>query len=172
MQLREPLGSGQLFEWLLCNDRMGGYATGAPIGTSMPPLVSRFLTYDYFQSRCTIVDSPCPSGERENTTIDHHSAEAFNRYTGSWAPTNARRIIYSAGEMDVWREMSVSASLRPGGPLQSDPELDVVVHLLKTGWHHSDMYTRNVELSDEVRRVRDQEVEQMCDWVRQWPGSR
>lgn len=171
-QLKEPLGPGEMYEWLLCNDMMGGYVTGAPIGASLTPLVSRFLTYDYFQTRCTMVHSLGPNSELLNTTSGHRTAEAFNRYTGGWFPTDARRIIYSAGEMDVWREMSVSAKLRPGGPLQSNSELDIVVHLIKTGWHHSELYTRNAELDDEVRRVRDQEVGQICYWVQQWPGYR
>ncbi|KAH9830864.1 serine peptidase like protein [Teratosphaeria destructans] len=171
-RLSEPLSSGQLYEWLMCNDMMGGYVTGAPIGTSMNPLVSRFLTSEYFQTRCSIVHSPGASGELEKTTSGHRSAEDFNKYTGGWFPTNARRIIYSAGEMDVWREISVSAKTRPGGPLQSDPESDVIVHLIKTGWHHSEMYTRNAELDEEVRRVRDEEVDQICRWVQQWPGYR
>jgi hypothetical protein len=171
-RLSEPLGAGQMYEWLLCNDMMGGYVTGAPVGATLTPLVSRFLTYDYFQTRCTIVHQLEPSGELEDTASGHRTAKAFNRYTGGWSPTDARRIIYSAGEMDVWREMSVSARLRPGGPLQSDPELDVVVHLIKTGWHHSEMYTRNAEMDDEVRRVRDQEVDQICYWVQQWPEYR
>ncbi|USW56419.1 Putative peptidase S28, alpha/Beta hydrolase [Septoria linicola] len=170
-RLSEPL-NGQMYEWLLCNDMMGGYVTGAPLGALSTPLVSRFLTYDYFQTRCAMVHSPESSAELEDTASGHRTAEAFNRYTGGWFPTDARRIIYSAGEMDVWREMSVSARLRPGGPLQSDPESDVVVHLIKTGWHHSEMYTRNAELDDEVQRVRDQEVDQICYWTQQWPGYR
>ena len=169
-RLSEPLGPDQMYEWLLCNDMMGGYVTGAPLGALKTPLVSRFLTYDYFQTRCTIVHSPESGGELEGTASGHRTAEDLNRYTGGWSPANARRIIYSAGEMDVWREMSVSARLRPGGPLQSNPDLDIVVHLVKTGWHHSEMYTRNAELDEEVRRVRDEEVDQICHWVQQWPG--
>lgn len=172
MRLREPLNTDRMYAWLQCNDHIMGYTTGAPTGTVSTPLVSRFLTYDYFQRWCAIVHSPGHSGEPEHTASGHRNADALNRYTGGWSPTDARRIIYSAGEMDVWREMSVSARLRPGGPLQSNPELDVVVHLLKTGWHHSEMYTRNAELNDEVRHVRDQEVDQICSWVQQWPGYR
>ncbi|PIB01738.1 putative serine protease EDA2 [Cercospora beticola] len=171
-RLSDPPESGQMYEWLLCNDMMGGYVTGPPVGALLTPVVSRFLTYNYFETRCTIVHPLEPNEEPEDTASGHRTAKAFNTYTGGWSPTNARRIIYSAGEMDVWREMSVSAKRRPGGPLQSDPELDVVVHLIKKGWHHSEMYTRNAELDDEVRRVRDQEVEQICYWTQQWPGYR
>lgn len=167
-QLREPLGVGEMYEWLLCNDLMGGYVTGTPPSASLY-IVSRFLTYDYFSTRCTIVNSTT-SASSSPPSSGHHTAFSFNKYTGGWTPTRARRIIYTAGEMDVWREMSVSAKLRPGGPLQSDDERDVVVHLVRKGWHHSELYTRNTELDEDVRWVRDQEVERICAWVKQWSG--
>ncbi|KJX93370.1 serine peptidase like protein [Zymoseptoria brevis] len=169
---REPFLPGQMYSWLRCNDMMAGYVTGAPIAATTTPIVSRFVTYDYFQKRCLRFYSLGPSGELKSSAAGHRDAEAFNEYTGGWFPTKARRIIYSAGEMDVWREMSASAKLRPGGPMQSDPEKDIVVHLVKTGWHHSEMSTRNAELDQEVRRVRDQEIDQICRWIQQWPGYR
>lgn len=171
-QLREPLGVGEMYEWLLCNDMMGGYVTGTP--SSAPfSIVSRFLTYDYFSTRCTIVNSTTSSSSSSSSSTQssgHHTAFSFNKYTGGWTPTRARRIIYTAGEMDVWREMSVSAKLRPGGPLQSDFERDIVVYLVRKGWHHSELYTRNTELDEDVRWVRDREVERICAWVKQWAG--
>lgn len=141
-----------MYEWLLCNDMMGGYVTGTP--SSAPfSIVSRFLTYDYFSTRCTIVNSTTSSSSSSSSTQSsgHPTATSFNKYTGGWFPTHARRIIYTAGEMDVWREMSVSAKLRPGGPLQSDFERDIVVHLVRKGWHHSELYTRNTELEEDIR---------------------
>jgi hypothetical protein len=163
----EPFDESDLWAWLLCNDKMGGYWTGAPIGATSTPLVSRFLTHDYYEKKCKRFYDGKSQREAKG---GHQTAEAFNAYTGGWSPTNARRIIYSAGEMDIWREMSASAKLRPGGPLKSDPEKGIVVHLIKRGWHHSEMLTRNAELYEDVRRVRDQEVDQICRWVQQWPG--
>ncbi|EMF13316.1 uncharacterized protein SEPMUDRAFT_19291, partial [Sphaerulina musiva SO2202] len=166
-QLREPLGVGEMYEWLLCNDMMGGFVTGTPPSAPFS-IVSRFLTYDYFSTRCAIVNSTTSESSSPSPSSGHHTASSFNNYTGGWTPTRARRIIYTAGEMDVWREISVSAKLRPGGPLQSDFERDVVVHLVQKGWHHSELYTRNTELDEDVRWVRDREVEKICAWVRQW----
>ncbi|KAL9531501.1 Serine protease [Sphaerulina musiva] len=169
-QLREPLGVGEMYEWLLCNDMMGGFVTGTPPSAPFS-IVSRFLTYDYFSTRCSIVNSTTSSSSTSSPpSSGHPTAFSFNNYTGGWFPTHARRIIYTAGEMDVWREMSVSAKLRPGGPLESDVERDIVVYLVRKGWHHSELYTRNTELDEDVRWVRDREVERICAWVKQWAG--
>jgi hypothetical protein len=160
---------GRKMTWLQCNDMISGYVTGAPVGATSNPLVSRFLTDDYFIRQCALFFPSGPNGETYGAAKGM-TADSFNAWTGGWSPTKARRIIYSSGEMDVWREMSVASKLRPGGPLQSAPQQDIVVHAIATGWHHSDLITRNVELSEEVRQVRDQEVEQICTWVQQWPG--
>jgi hypothetical protein len=159
----EPFHTNELYAWLICNDKIGGYVTGAPVATTSTPLVSRFVNYDFFKQECVGFFPTEPNGKLQNGTIGHLTA-------GGWSPTNARRIIYSAGEMDIWREMSASAKLRPRGPMLSDPKKDIVVHLIKTGWHHSDLSTRNTELNEEVKHVRDQEVNQICRWVQQWPG--
>jgi hypothetical protein len=154
-------------DWLQCNDLVGGYIVGAPPNETT--LVSRFTTAEFFTKQCALFFPPGPNGETFGANKGR-TADTLNAYTGGWFPTNARRIIYSSGTRDVWREMGVAAKGRPQGPLRSDPEKDIVVHVLETGFHHSEFSTRTAELNDEVRRVRDMEVEQVCRWVQQWPG--
>jgi hypothetical protein len=153
--------------WLQCNDLVGGYIVGAPLNETS--LVSRATTAEFFTSLCSLHFPPGPNGETFGANKGR-TADTLNSFTGGWTPTNARRIIYSSGRLDVWREMGVSAERRPNGPLQSDPEKDIVVHLLEKGFHHSEMKTRTAELNEEVRRIRDLEVEQICHWVQQWPS--
>jgi hypothetical protein len=66
--------------------------------------------------------------------------------------------------------MGVAAERRPGGPLRSDPDRQIVVHSIEAGWHHSDLLTYIADQDAEVSRVRDLEVKQICEWVQQWPN--
>ncbi|KAF2214502.1 hypothetical protein CERZMDRAFT_37652 [Cercospora zeae-maydis SCOH1-5] len=154
-------------KWLQCNDLVGGYIVGAP--TNETTLVSRLTTTEFFHKQCALYFPPGPNGEAFGAS-QGRTAEALNAYTGGWNPANARRIIYSSGGRDVWREMGVSAERRPGGPMKSNPEMDMVVHIIETGFHHSELSTLNAELNEEVRRTRDLEVAQICRWVQEWPG--
>ncbi|KJX96167.1 serine peptidase like protein [Zymoseptoria brevis] len=155
------------YAWLQCNDLVGGYIVGAP--PRELSLVSRLTTADFFARQCALFFPPGSHGETYGANRGR-TAAILNAYTGGWSPTRARRIIYSSGSRDVWREMGVTARLRPGGPMQSDPQKEIVVHVVETGFHHSELSSRNAELYEEVRRVRDLEVEQVCRWVQQWPG--
>ncbi|EUC27469.1 hypothetical protein COCCADRAFT_111619 [Bipolaris zeicola 26-R-13] len=157
------------YAWLQCNDLISSYIVGAPLNETS--LVSRLTTTEFFLKQCALFFPDGPNGETFGAKKGR-TAHVLNHYTGGWQPTNATRIIYSSGSQDVWREMGVAAQRRPGGPMRSTPEQDIVVHVIETGFHHSELMTRTAEMHPDVRRVRDLEVEQICSWVQQWPGYR
>lgn len=167
--LRVDNDDNRQYAWLQCNDLISGYIVGAPQNETS--LVSRLTTAEFFLEQCALFFPNGPNGETFGAKKGR-TAHMLNEYTGGWSPKNATRIIYSSGSGDVWREMGVAAQRRPGGPMQSIPEQDIVVHVIETGFHHSELMTRTAEKYPEVRKVRDLEVEQICSWVQQWPGYR
>ncbi|EGP88562.1 uncharacterized protein MYCGRDRAFT_40488 [Zymoseptoria tritici IPO323] len=153
--------------WLQCNDFVNGHIVGAPRNENT--LVGRLTTAEFFIKQCELWFPRGPNRETFGASKGR-TADTLNAYTSGQNPTKARHIIYSSGSRDVWREMGVAATRRPGGPMRSDPEKDIVVHVLESGCHHSERSTRIAELYQDIRRVHDLEVDQVCRWAQQWPG--
>jgi hypothetical protein len=86
---------------------------------------------------------------------------------GGWNITNTSRLIYVNGEYDPWREISVSAKGRPGGPLQSTEQ--VPVEVVPGGGHVTDLSTKNGKVNAGVKEVQDRVLKQLVDWVKEWP---
>jgi hypothetical protein len=162
--LRVDNAVGRQLEWLRCNDQLGGWITTAPPEEYNITLVSRFITTEYWNRHCSL--SFANSGT--SYSWKPGAASTLNAYTGGWQPTNARRIIYSGGEKDAWRELGASSHSRPGGPMRSDETRDVIVEVLSSGWHGSELITANAELVSEVKQARDREVQQIIKWVNEW----
>lgn len=165
--LRVDNGGNRQYAWLQCNDLISGYIVGAPQNETS--LVSRLTTAEFFLEQCALFFRDGPNGETFGAK-KCRTAHTLNEYTGGWWPTNATRIIYSSDGRDVWREMGVAAQRRPGGPMQSIPEQDIVVYVIETELYKSELMTHTAEMYPEVRKVRDLEGEQICSWVQQWPG--
>jgi hypothetical protein len=159
--------------WLRCNDNIGGWVAGAPTKESNITLISQLIMEDYWRRQCELFFPLGPDGEtyRSSTRIpiqDRMTDAKLNAYTGGWNPTKARRIIYSSGTREVWHEMTVSAELRSNGPMKGDPSRDVVVDVVPGGSHGTNLLTKAAELNPEVKRIRDRQVVQVCEWVQQW----
>jgi hypothetical protein len=71
--------------------------------------------------------------------------------------------MYANGQLDPWRDSTVSSIFRPGGPLESTEELPVRV--IPGGIHCSDLYGQNWEVNPESKAIADAEVENMKKWV-------
>jgi hypothetical protein len=155
------------FFWLQCNHNLGGWITTAPREKSNITLVSRLLTVEYWRRQCSLF-FPTTQSRESFSNGEYRSDAQMNAYTGGWTPSNARRIIYSSGEKDSWRELGPAAHLRPGGPLESDLQRDIVVEVVPGGWHASDLMTHSAELDSSTKTVRDREVTQIYEWVQQW----
>ena len=150
--------------WMTCNEPFGNWKVGAPTGR--PSLISRLITTDYWVRQCGLYFPPGPNGETYGISAGR-TAEQVNAYLGGWNITNTSRLIYVNGEYDPWREISVSAKGRPGGPLQSTEQ--VPVEVVPGGGHVTDLSTKNGKVNAGVKEVQDRVLKQLVDWVKEWP---
>jgi hypothetical protein len=91
------------------------------------------------------------------------TADDVNAYTGGWFVENTTRLMFANGGSDPWRDATVSSKFRPGGPLESTPELPVRV--IPGGVHCSDLYGQNWAVNAELKAIVDEEVANMQEWV-------
>ncbi|GAB7359605.1 hypothetical protein MBLNU230_g6789t1 [Neophaeotheca triangularis] len=155
------------WQWMLCNEPFGYWQTGAP--ADRPTIVSRLVDANYWSRQCALWFPPGANGETFGLAQGRSEADT-NAYTQGWSFTNSTRLMYTNGEFDPWREASVSADLRPGGPLQSTEQ--VPVNIVPGGYHVSDFITRNGEVNAGVQAAIDREVAQLKAWVGEWPTKR
>ncbi|KAF1961954.1 hypothetical protein CC80DRAFT_401871 [Byssothecium circinans] len=144
--------------WMLCNEPFEYWQNGAPKDT--PSLVSRLVNNEYYHTQCANMFGS-GYGLVEGKTVDQ-----LNEWTGGWFATNTTRLMYANGQYDPWLPATVSAKQRPGGPLESTPQLPVRV--IPGGMHCSDLYGPNWAVNEGVKAIADAEVEQMAAWVKEF----
>jgi hypothetical protein len=154
------------WQWMLCNEPFGYWQGGAPAGR--PSIVSRLITPAYFQRQCALYFPTGPNGETFNSA--RRTEADVNAYTGGWNHVNTSRLVFTNGQYDPWREASVSAESRPGGPLKSTA--GVPVNLVPGGIHCSDLIMANGAVNAGVAAVQKAEIRQIKDFVQEWPGSK
>jgi hypothetical protein len=102
--------------------------------------------------------------------IQGKRARDVNRWTGGWSVTSTTRAMHTNGELDPWRDATLSSSFRPGGPVKTTKELPV--RLVKGGVHCSDLYAPNWEANEDVRRLALDAAREMKGWVGEWYEGR
>jgi hypothetical protein len=142
---------------MLTGDRFKWWQNGAPKGTST--IVSRLLDNEYWESLCPLYFPEGGYGIQKNLTV-----EKINEWTGGWTVHPITRLLESNGQFDPWRDATVSAVDRPGGPMASTPDHPVI--LMPEGVHCSDYYQRDWDSNAEVKRTVDEEIRIMRRWVR------
>lgn len=90
----------------------------------------------------------------------------FNAYTKGWNPRPSKRLLYVNGQFDPWKTAGVSSEYRPGGPLQSTPEVPVLV--IPGGFHCSDLRLTNAAANAGVKDVVDKSVAILKGWAREF----
>ncbi|GAB1739785.1 hypothetical protein NU219Hw_g4722t1 [Hortaea werneckii] len=155
------------WQWMLCNEPFGYWQDGAP--RDRPSIVSRLFTPEYWTRQCALYFPPGPGGETYGLA-QGRDEDDVNAYTGGWDIENPVRLVYANGGFDPWREATVSAEMRPGGPLRSTEEVPVLV--VPGGFHTSDLVTRNGEVNEGCQKVIDEEVRQIAEWVAEFPKRR
>ena len=158
--------------WMTCNEPFSYWQTGAPEGH--PTLVSRLVDTEWWIRQCGVYFPPGPNGETYGIANGRTEAEE-NTYTGGWdiganPSYDTTRLLYVNGGYDPWREASVSSEFRPGGPLESTEQTPVLI--VPGGFHVSDMVTENGDVNAGVKKVQDQEIKQLADWVGEWSKRR
>jgi hypothetical protein len=153
--------------WMTCNEPFGYWQDGAP--ANRPTIVSRLVTADYWIRQCGLYFPPGPDGSTYGIAAGRTEADV-NAYTGGWFIDNSTRLIYVNGGFDPWREAGVSSDLRPGGPLESTEEVPVLI--VPGGFHTSDLVTENGVVNAGAKRVIDELVSQLVEWVGEYPKRR
>lgn len=77
-----------------------------------------------------------------------------------------RTMLTNRREFDPWRESGVSATGRPGGPMESTPDTPVLV--IPGGFHTSDLRLSNGEANEGVMKVIQAQVAQIKTWVEEY----
>lgn len=126
-----------------------------------PTIVSRLVNRTYYEDRCRFHFPEGGYGLEKNKT-----AEDISDWTGGWTVTNTSRLMYANGQYDPWRDATVSSASRPGGPLESTPELPVRV--IPGGTHCSDVYAENWEVNPEAKKIAYEQAEEMKRWVNEF----
>ncbi|KAK0734689.1 serine carboxypeptidase S28-domain-containing protein [Lasiosphaeria miniovina] len=153
--------------WLLCNEPIASWATGAPAGKLS--LVSRKIDSTYWQRQCEM-HFPETNGQEYGSAMGK-TPDTLNKATGGWL-RNSTRVIYTTGEFDPWRSTTMSSEIRPGGPLKSSD--NVAVFLIKNAQHGDEAFTaRGLEssrtrINPYVQEVQDKSVEIMKKWISQY----
>jgi hypothetical protein len=150
--------------WMTCNEPFGYWQTGAP--SNRPSIVSRLVDAEYWIRQCGLYFPPSPDGT-EYGIAEGRTEEDVNGYTDGWNNVNTTRLIYVNGEFDPWREASVSSDLRPEGPLEGTEW--VPVKIVPGGFHTSDLVTQNGAVNAGAKKVIDEVVEQIAEWVDEFP---
>jgi len=143
----------------------GFWQDGAPAGT--PTLVSRLVTAQYWQRQCALYFPP-ENGYTYKSA--GNTAATVNAYTDGWDMTQVKslpRLLFVNGQLDPWRDATVSSDFRPGGPLQSTAENPVFN--IPDGVHCSDLIIENGVVNAGVQAVIDAEVKQVVAWINEFP---
>lgn len=155
------------WNWMLCNEPFGWWQNGAPEGR--PSIVSRFVNNKYWTDQCELWFPGGAYGFAQGKT------EAdLNAWTGGWSELDIPRLMYANGQYDTWREVTVSSSVRPGGPMQSSADANngTQVRVLAGGVHCSDLYGPNWEANEGARKIADDQTAQMAEWVEEFYATK
>ncbi|KAK4033369.1 serine carboxypeptidase S28-domain-containing protein [Parachaetomium inaequale] len=151
------------WNWMLCNEPFEWWQDGAPL--TERTLVSRLVNPTYWRKQCPLF---FPEGGYGLATGKR--ARDVNRWTGGWSATNTTRAMHTNGQLDPWRDATLSSAFRPGGPVKSSKQLPV--RLVKGGVHCSDMYGPNWDANEEVRALALDAAGEMRGWVGEWYEER
>ncbi|KAK4150729.1 hypothetical protein C8A00DRAFT_36670 [Chaetomidium leptoderma] len=144
--------------WMLCNEPFEWWQDGAPL--TRATLVSRHVNPSYWRKQCQLM---FPPSEGSYGIIEGKRAKDVNRWTGGWSVTNTTRAMHTNGQLDPWRDATLSSAFRPGGPLKSTKQLPV--RLVKGGVHCSDMYGPNWDANADVKQLAEEAAAEMMGWV-------
>jgi len=143
------------------------WQNGAPLG--VPTIVSRTIQNFYWTRQCGEwfpTENGHTYGLNAGATYD-----TANQYTGGWYGfENSERLVFVSGTNDPWRTSQVVSPLRPGGAQPSTPAQPVLE--VPGGFHTSDLVTENGVVNPGCAAVQKQAVQQIKEWVDEYPGKK
>jgi hypothetical protein len=149
---------GLQWQWFVCNEPFQQWQASAPGDTGLVP---KFLTMTDLRNQCDRFfpdEDDYTFGLRAGRTT-----EEIVQLTGGWDFTNTTRLLYVNGEYDPWLMETVSSPFRPGGPLESTPEVPVFV--VPKAAHCPDMVMANIHANEALSDIHDQTFKIMSNWI-------
>ncbi|KAF2149996.1 putative serine peptidase [Myriangium duriaei CBS 260.36] len=152
--------------WMTCNEPFGWWQDGAPRGR--PSIVSRLVNAQWSIRQCGLYFPPGPNGETYGIAKGK-TEDQLNARTKGWNIDECalKRIIFTNGEFDPWRAAGTASGFRPRGQLQ--PTDQVKTNLIPGGVHCYDLIAANGVADPRVGAVQQREIEQIAEWIAQWP---
>jgi hypothetical protein len=163
------------WQWLLCNEPLNYWQTGAPHGR--PSLVSRLVTAEYWQRQCDLFFPPDEEGYTYGVSKTHHSrrtVDTVNDRTSGWflpdKQNSTTRLLWGNGEFDPWRTATVASEFRPGGPYMGTMEQPSLI--IPGGFHCSELRAANGLANEGVQQVMDDAIAIHKGWVEEFYQER
>jgi hypothetical protein len=155
----KELDGGRQWNWMLCHNPFDWWQVGPPEADGNH-VVSSLLRPEHFQRTCELM-FPTTNGFKVGS-VEGFTAEHLNMYTGGW-DADFERVMFINGEFDPWIEATVSATHRPGGPLNSTDKTPI--YTIKNGNHVPDMILDDVP---EETSVLPKMLDTMRAWLDEW----
>ncbi|KAI0072974.1 peptidase S28 [Panus rudis PR-1116 ss-1] len=135
--------------WMVCNE-LGFLLEGVPVGH--PTIVTRLVQPIYDERQCTYF---FPKTFRKPPVP---KADQTNRKYAGW-DVKVDRLFFANGQRDPWREATVSAD---GHTVPNSPQMPIAV---SDGFHCSDLSTSNGVVDATVKKVQDQALATIHNWL-------
>ncbi|KAI0737246.1 peptidase S28 [Daedaleopsis nitida] len=149
---------GRSWDWLLCT-QFGFNFAGAP--QAQPTIASRLVGAVWTERQCGY---RFPDAGFQNS-VASPNADGLNALYKGWN-TTANRLIFANGQRDPWREATVAADNAVDPGLAMQPRLES-----SDGYHCSDLLMRESAASASVKKVQDDAVGKLAQWLLQWTPS-
>ncbi|CEJ93140.1 hypothetical protein VHEMI08752 [[Torrubiella] hemipterigena] len=148
------------WQWMCCNEPFQQWQAYVPGDTG---LISKYIPTQAQRAQCDLF-FPTDDGFTYGLKAGRTTQQIVEK-TGGWDNIHTTRLVYVNGEFDPWRQETVSSTIRPGGPLESTPE--VPVFLIKGGSHCSDLIMKDAEVNTDAARV----IQGVRDVINKWTAE-
>ncbi|CEJ82356.1 hypothetical protein VHEMI02426 [[Torrubiella] hemipterigena] len=147
------------WQWFSCNEPFQQWQASAPgVDTGLIP---SFLTMKDLRDQC---DRFFPDVNGKTFGLKNgRTTEDIVKLTGGWDYINTTRLVYVNGEYDPWIQETVSSPRRPGGPLQSTPE--VPVYVVPKAAHCPDMVMANIWANEANTEIFHKVFKTLTTWI-------
>ncbi|KIO21848.1 hypothetical protein M407DRAFT_28560 [Tulasnella calospora MUT 4182] len=145
--------------WMLCT-QLGWFQVGGTGESSS--IASSLVTPDYYARQCSnyfpLADGTLPEYNPSQ------AAEKFNSRFKSWDVVG-KNLFITNGEFDPWRSASYSSERAPPTETKTETHRITVIPNAIHGW---DLTLSNGKLDENVKRVQDDGLAQIHDWLQHW----
>ncbi|EPE02317.1 serine-type peptidase [Ophiostoma piceae UAMH 11346] len=155
----DDFANNRQWEWLLCHNPFGWWQVG-PNVTDGNNIVSQYVTLESSTRTCALrfpTTNGFSSGWDDGFTPEH-----LDLYTGGW-DADFKRVLFVNGEVDPWREATVSADSRPNGRRSSTEDMPIIV--IPNGNHCPELTFEKYEGAPDLYKDM---VAIMERWLNEW----